>query len=156
MDPLRRTLMKGVATSGLLAAAIAAGALRPSRVFAADWNKGGFEAKDVASVLKAIDAAGASESRDIVINAPDIAEDGAMVPIEVVSNIPGTLSIAVVVEKNPYPLAAQFDFSNGTLPQVSLRLKMSQTSQVIVSAKAGGKVYIARTEIKVTVGGCAG
>lgn len=155
MDPLRRTLLKGITTSGLLVAAIAAGALRPSRVLAADWNKGGFEAKDIASVLKAIDAVSATESRDIVINAPDIAEDGAMVPIEVISNIPGTLSIAVVVEKNPYPLAAQFDFSNGTLPQVSLRLKMSQTSQVIVSAKAGGKVYIARTEIKVTVGGCA-
>lgn len=156
MDPLRRKLLRGVATSGLLAAAIAAGALRPSRVFAAEWNKGGFEAKDVANVLKAIDAAAATDSRDIVINAPDIAEDGAMVAIDVVSNIPGTLSIAVVVEKNPYPLAAQFDFSNGALPQIALRLKMAQTSRVIVSAKAGGKVYIARTEIKVTVGGCAG
>jgi sulfur-oxidizing protein SoxY len=156
MDVLRRTLLKGAGASGALAAAIAAGVLKPSQALAAEWNKNAFEAKDLAGALKGIGATGAAESKDITIKAPDIAENGAVVAVEVVSNLPNTQSISVLVDKNPSPLAAHFDFSNGALPQVAVRLKLGQSSKVEVVVKAGGKSYIAAKEVKVTVGGCGG
>jgi sulfur-oxidizing protein SoxY len=79
-----------------------------------------------------------------------------VVPIEVTSNIPGTTSIAVLVEKNPYPLVARFDFTEGAVPFVKLNAKMGETSDVRVVATAGGKHYSASKEIKVTIGGCGG
>jgi sulfur-oxidizing protein SoxY len=156
MDALRRTLLRGAGASGVLATAMAAGVLKPSQALAAEYNKGAFEAKDVAGALKGIGAATPAESKDIVIKAPDIAENGAVVPVDVVSNIPNTQSISILVDKNPSPLAAHFDFANGALPQVAVRLKMGQTSQVEVVVKAGGKAYVASKEVKVTVGGCGG
>lgn len=156
MDALRRTLLKGAGATGAIAAAIAAGVLKPSQALAAEYNKTAFESKDLASTLKGLNATGAAESKDIVIKAPDIAENGAVVPVDVVSNIPNTTSISVLVDKNPNPLAAHFDFANGAQTQVAVRLKMGQTSQIHVIAKAGGKSYIAAKEVKVTVGGCGG
>ena len=79
-----------------------------------------------------------------------------MVPVEITSNIPGTRSISVLIEKNPFPLAAQFDFMDGALPFVKLNVKMGETSDVRVVAEAGGKHYSASKEIKVTIGGCGG
>jgi sulfur-oxidizing protein SoxY len=90
------------------------------------------------------------------MKAPDIAENGAVVPIDVVSNIPNTSSIAILVKKNPFPLAALFEFSNGALADVSVRLKVAETSAIIAIAKADGKTYTAQKEVKVTVGGCGG
>lgn len=156
MDALRRTLLKGAGATGAVAAAIAAGVLKPSQALAAEWNKNAFEAKDVAGALKGLGAGAAADSKDIVIKAPDIAENGAVVPVDVASNIPNTQSISVLVDKNPFPLAAHFDFANGALPQVAVRLKMGQTSNIHVIAKAGGKTYVAVKEVKVTVGGCGG
>ncbi len=156
MDVLRRTLLKGAGATGALAAAVAAGVLKPSAVFAAEWNKNAFEAKDLAAALKGMGAASPAESKDIVIKAPDIAENGAVVPVDVTSNIPNTTAISILVDKNPNPLAAHFDFANGAVPQVAVRLKMGQTSQIHVVAVAGGKAYIAAKEVKVTVGGCGG
>ena len=96
----------------------------------------------------------APESWDLLLTAPEIAENGALVPIEVVSNIPNTASLAVLVEKNPVPLAACFDFANGALPEITLRLKFAETSNVKVIAKADGKSYSAQREVKVAIGGC--
>ena len=79
-----------------------------------------------------------------------------MVPIEITSNIPGTTSIAVVIEKNPFPLAAKFDFKDGALPYIKLNVKMGETSDVRVVASAGGRHHVATKEIKVTIGGCGG
>ena len=93
---------------------------------------------------------------DILFRAPDIAENGAVVPIDISSNIPNTTSIAVLVEKNPNALSAYFDFTSGALPDVSLRLKLAQTSMVKVVVKADGKFYTVQKEVKVTVGGCGG
>lgn len=155
MDLWRRTLLKGAGASGALAVALAAG-LRPSRVLAAEWNKAAFSATDLAGALKAIGASGAAESKDVVLKAPDIAENGAVVPIEAVSHIPGTTELAILVEKNPLPLAASFTFAGGAQPSVALRVKMGQTSNVKVVAKAGGKSYVASKEVKVTIGGCGG
>jgi sulfur-oxidizing protein SoxY len=157
MDALRRTLLKGAGATGVLTAAIAAGLLKPSQVLAAEINRLAFDAKDVAGALKAAGAGNAAESKDIVIRAPDIAENGAVVPVEIVSNIPNTISMAVVVDKNPFPLTTAFDFANGAVPEMALRVKMGQTSLVEALAKTSdGKFYIAKKEVKVTVGGCGG
>lgn len=157
MDALRRTLLKGAGATGVLTAAIAAGLLKPSQVLAAEWNRAAFDAKDVAGALKAAGAGNAAESKEIVIRAPDIAENGAVVPVEIVSNIPNTISLAVVVDKNPFPLTTAFDFANGAVPEMALRVKMGQTSLVEALAKTSdGKFYIAKKEVKVTVGGCGG
>ena len=157
MDALRRTLLKGAGATGAIAAAIAAGVLKPSQVLAAEYNRTAFEAKDVAGALKGVGASSTAESKDIVIRAPDIAENGAVVPVDVSSNIPNTISLAVLVDKNPSPLTSAFDFGNGALPEMALRVKMGQTSMVEAIAKtADGKFYIAKKEVKVTVGGCGG
>ena len=157
MDALRRTLIKGAGATGAIAAAVAAGVLKPTQVLAAEYNRTAFEAKDVAGALKGVGANSAAESKDIVIRAPDIAENGAVVPVDVVSNIPNTISLAVLVDKNPLPLTSAFDFSNGAVAEMALRVKMGQTSMVEAIAKtADGKYYIAKKEVKVTVGGCGG
>jgi sulfur-oxidizing protein SoxY len=91
-----------------------------------------------------------------VIEAPQIAENGAVVPIEISSNVPGTTSIAVIIEKNPFPLAGKFEFKEGALPFVKLNVKMAESSDVRVIAEAGGKHFAATREIKVTIGGCGG
>ena len=141
----RRSLL---AVLGLLLA-------KPLSVLAA-WNEQAFGAKTAADALKNIGAAAAAPSKDILIEAPQIAENGAVVPIEISSNIPGTTSIAVVIEKNPFPLAGKFDFKDNALPFVKLNVKMGETSDVRVVAVAGGKQFVATREIKVTIGGCGG
>ena len=149
MEQRRRGLLGG------LAAVLVAGLLKPVLALAA-WNKEAFNAKSPADALKGLGASGTEPSKDIVIDAPQIAENGAVVPIEITSNIPGTTAIAVVIEKNPFPLAAKFDFKEGALPFVKLNAKMGETSDVRVVATAGGKHYAASREIKVTIGGCGG
>jgi len=107
--------------------------------------------------MKAVGAASAAESKDLKLNAPDIAENGAVVPVDVSSNIPNTISIAVFVDKNPSPLTAAFNFANGAMADVALRIKMGQTSIVRAVAKTSdGKYFTASKEVKVTAGGCGG
>ena len=156
MNEIRRTVLKSATASGVLAGLIAAGALRPTLVLAAEWNKAAFEAKDTAGALKGMGAGSPVDSKDLILKVPDIAENGAVVPADVISNIPNTSSIAILVEKNPQPLCAHFDFGNGALAEVSARLKMGQTSLVKAVARADGKFYTAQKEVKVTVGGCGG
>ena len=153
MNMLRRTLLQG---AGALGAALAAGLLHPIAALAATWNKDAFGAKTPADALKGIGAANAQASGDIAIDAPEIAENGAVVPIEIMSKVPGTTSIAVIAEKNPFPLVAQFDFLEGALPFVKLNMKIAETSDIRVIAQAGGKSYSATRNIKVTIGGCGG
>ncbi len=145
MDRLRRTVV----------AALGAALLKPWAVLAA-WNKEAFGAKSAAEALKGIGAVGAAPSKDIVIDVPQIAENGAVVPVEITSNIPGTKSLSVLVDKNPFPLVAKFDFMEGALPFVKVNVKMGETSDVRVIAEAGGKHYVATKEVKVTIGGCGG
>jgi len=156
MDMLRRTILKGASAGGVLTVALAAGMLKPGQVLAAEWNKSAFDAKDLDGALKAIGAGVAAESKDIVVKAPDIAENGAVVPIDVASNIPNTSELSILVVKNPFPLSTTFHFSNGAVPEAAVRLKLAQTSVVKVIAKADGKFYTAQKEVKVTVGGCGG
>ena len=153
MNELRRSFLALGLRAGTLALAVTAGLLHSARVLA-DWNKAGFESKAVADVLKSLGATGAVESRDIVITAPDIAENGAVVPVAVTSRIANTEQISIIAEKNPFPLAASFGISGGGDAYVSTRLKMGQTSDIWAVVKAGGRFYLAKKEVKVTVGGC--
>jgi len=145
MNRLRRTLL------GALAAMLA----KPFAALAA-WSENAFGAKTTQDALRGLGAANPAPSKDITIDAPQIAENGAVVPIEIASNIPGTTSLAVVLEKNPFPLAAKFDFKEGALPYIKVNVKMAETSDVRVVATAGGRHYAATREIKVTIGGCGG
>jgi sulfur-oxidizing protein SoxY len=129
--------------------------LLPLRALAA-WNKEAFGAKSAADALKSLGAGAPAESTDILIEAPQIAENGAVVPVEITSNVPGTRSIAVVVEKNPFPLVAKFDFSESAAPFVKVNVKVGESSFVRAIAEAGGKYYTASREVKVTIGGCGG
>lgn len=158
MDMQRRIMMKGIGAGGMLTALVAAGLLKPGRVFAAEeWNKAAFDAKDMAGALKGLGSGSPADSKDIVLTVPEIAENGAMVQVTVASNIPNTTSIAVLSQKNPLPLAATFDFANGALPEVQVRVRLAETTMVKAVVKtADGKFYTAQKEVKVTVGGCGG
>jgi sulfur-oxidizing protein SoxY len=154
MNILRRNVLKGAGAASAVSVAMAAGLLKPGAVFAAEWNKAVFDNKDLAGVMKAVGGAGAA-SGDISVKAPDIAENGAVVPVEITSNIAGTESI-IIGEKNALPMIAQFDLSNGAQGYVSTRIKMGSTANVRAVVKAGGKMYTAAKEVKVTIGGCGG
>jgi len=154
MQQTRRSVMKAGGALGLLAV-LGSTLLKPGRALAA-WNKGAFEAKSAIDAMKALGMSNAEDSKDIVIRAPDIAENGAVVPIDVTSNIPGTTSISVFIEKNPFPYTGTFDFSQGAVPFVHLRAKLGESTPVRVVVAAGGKYYTTAKEVKVTIGGCGG
>lgn len=152
MNNERRSLLKA---AGMVGAVLVAGLLKPLAALAA-WNKEAFGAKTPGDAMKGIGVADAVPSNDLVLEAPEIAENGAVVPIEITSTIAGTRSIAVLVDKNPFPLVGKFDFLDGALPFVKLNVKMGETSAVRAIAEAGGKHYVATKNIKVTIGGCGG
>ena len=154
MKQVRRSFLKFAGGIAALAAAGAAGLLRSAESWAASWNKAGFESKGLADALRSLGATNTIESREVVITAPDIAENSALVPVAVTSRIPNTQQISIVAEKNPFPLAATFDMANGAEGYVRTDLKMGQTSDIWAVVKADGKFYVARTEVKITVGGC--
>ena len=155
MNALRRNVLKSAAGASTVAMAVAVGLLKPTQAMAA-WNTAAFEAKNVGDAMKGLGVSGPADSKDIIIKAPDIAENGAVVPVEVTSNIAGTTSIAIIAEKNGTPLVGSFAMSGGALPFISTRIKMGQTSLVRAVVQAGGKSYTAAKEVKVTIGGCGG
>ncbi len=153
----RRHFLRTSSASTALVALAAAGLLKPVRVLAAEWQRDAFTANTFAGALKAYGAATSAESRDLVLNAPDIAENGAQVVVDIASNLPGSQTIAVFAEKNPMPLAASVHFANGALPQLRIPLKLAETMRVrAVVRTADGKIWHAQREIRVTLGGCAG
>lgn len=157
MNGKRRDLLKTGGGLSALALLAAAGWLKPEDAAAAEWNKTAFETKSMDETLKALGSAAPTQSKDITFfSTPDIAENGAVVPIGITSAIPKTESIAILVEKNPNTLAAVFDIPAGTEPSLSTRVKMGQSSNVYALVRADGKYYVASKEIKVTLGGCGG
>ena len=156
METKRREILKAGSGAGMLALAVAAGLVRPGQAFAQQWNKAAFETKSFADTVKALGGAGSTESAQIQITAPDIAENGAVVPITIESAIPRTQTIAILIEKNPNTLSANFEIPDGTDPFVTTRVKMAETSNIYAVVKAGGKYFHAVKEIKVTLGGCGG
>jgi sulfur-oxidizing protein SoxY len=152
----RRTFLKGSVAAGTVSAAIGAGLLTPRMVLAA-WPTAAFEAKTVDSALDALMGSHTLAGSDkISIRAPDIAENGAVVPVSVTTSIDGTESISIIAEKNASPLTASFVLGKGAEGFVSTRIKMGKTSSVIAVVKAGGKMYSTGKEVKVTIGGCGG
>jgi len=155
MNQSRRDVLKAGGGLGLFGLLVAAGMLKPE-VAEAAWNKTAFDAKTMEDALKALGASDMTESGDVVLTAADIAENGAVVPVGVSSNLPGTQQIAILVEKNPNMLAASFTLPEGTMADIQTRVKMGQTSDVYAVVKAGDKFYMTKKEIKVTLGGCGG
>lgn len=153
MNALRRNVLKSATGAGAVAVAVAAGLLKPTQALAGA-PRSAFEAKSLGDAMKPFGAP--ADSKDISIKAPDIAENGAVVPVEVTSAIPGTTAIAIIAEKNFTPLVADFDLMGGTQGFVSTRIKMGTTSLVRAVVTAGGKTYNATKEVKVTIGGCGG
>jgi sulfur-oxidizing protein SoxY len=158
MNSGRRKVLQGTGGAAVMGLAMAAGLFKPGSAWAQQgWNKAAFETKSLNDAVKALGGATATESKDIqFLNTPDIAENGAVVPFTIVSRIPKTESIALLVEKNPNILAASFNIPEGTEPWVNTRAKMGQTSNVYALVKADGKYYYAGKEVKVTIGGCGG
>ena len=151
--PTRRQIL---AHSAAVAAALAASGLLPARAQSA-WNKAAFDAKSIEDVLKALGTSRPVESGDVTLTAPDIAENGAVVPIAASTSLPGVKSIAFLIEKNPTTLAGVFEFSDAVDTAVSTRVKMAQTSNVYaVALLADGRALYAKKEVKVTLGGCGG
>jgi len=157
MDTGRRKVLKTGGGASLVTLLAAAGWL-PGNALAADaWNKAAFETKTMDEAFKAMAGGAPAQSKDVVfVSTPDIAENGAVVPIGVTSNLPKTESIAILIEKNPNMLAASFDIPQGTEPALTTRVKMGQSSNVYALVKADGKYHVASKEIKVTLGGCGG
>ena len=152
----RRTFIKGSVASGALVVAAGAGLLKPGQVLAGDWPNAAFDAKKMDEAVKSLfGTSDAAESGDIKIKAPLQAENGAVVPLKVETSLPAEW-IAIVAEKNPSPLTTAVDLTGGAAGYYSARIKMGQTSDVYAYVKAGGKVYMAKQQIKVTVGGCGG
>ncbi len=150
MNQQRRNVLKYTAVFGLMASS---GLITLAR--AEEWNKAAFEGKSLDEVFKALGTGTPDKSAVVVMNAPDIAENGAVVPVGISTTLKAQ-QMAILVEKNPGTLAAQFFIPAGTEPFMTTRIKMAQTSNVYALVKADGKWTMAVKEIKVTLGGCGG
>jgi sulfur-oxidizing protein SoxY len=152
MQERRKFLSHSIKVAGLLAGA----GLLPQAAHAA-WSASAFEAKTMAELMKALGVGAPAESKDVTITGPDIAENGAVVPVSVATALPGAKRLLVLVEKNPNVLSAVFDMTPSIDAGVSTRLKMGQSSSVYgVAIMNDGKVLFAQKEVKVTLGGCGG
>ena len=152
----RRTLLKVGAGLPILPLVTVLSSFAFSGAASAAFNSDAYKAKSVKDALAALGAGDMVDSADITITAADIAENGAVVPVAVSTTIANPENIAILVEKNPSTLAANFAVPAGTTPFVSTRVKMGQTSDVYAAVHAGGKWHVAKKEIKVTLGGCGG
>jgi sulfur-oxidizing protein SoxY len=151
MQTRRETLKHGAIVAALLAAA----GLLPRQALA--YNQAAFDAKSLADVVKALGAGAPVESKDVTLGGPDIAENGAVVPLTASTALAGVKQMLFLVEKNPSPLVAVFNVSDSVEPNFGTRTKMGQSSEVYaVAIMRDGKVLFAKKEIKVTLGGCGG
>ena len=152
MNTRRETLKQSAVVAGLLAAT----GLFP-RYASAAWNTNAFEAKNIADVMKAFGAGAPAASTAVTLTAPDIAENGAVVPMGVATTLPGVKHLLVLVEKNPATLVAKFDVTDAVDANFLTRAKMGQSSDVYaVAITNDGKALFAKKEVKVTLGGCGG
>ena len=155
MHNRREMLIRSAQVAGMLAAL---GMLPEfAHAQAAGYNTAAFDAKTMADLMKALGGAAPVESKDVTITGPDIAENGAVVPVGAATTLPGVKRMLLLVEKNPAMLSAMFDVSDAVDPNFSTRVKMGQSSNVFaVAMMADGKVLYAAKEVKVTLGGCGG
>ena len=152
----RRLFLKNTLATAVLLGAGSAGLFRPGWALAAEWPKDAFTAKKLDEAITGLfGSAQASPSTAIKLRLPTQAENSAQVQVQVTADMPNVEAIAVFVEKNPSPLVAQASYA-GAEGYFSARMKMAQTSDVHVIVKAGGKLYSAKQNVKVTAGGCGG
>lgn len=156
MNQTRRTFLQATMAASTVAVAVGAGLLSPRNVLAA-WPKNAFSAASVADALQALAGSSATvDSGDIVVEAPDIAENGAVVSVTIKSNIPNTEQISVLVPENVNPLCSSYITTDAIDNFITGRIKMRKTSDVVAVVKAGGKLLTAKKPVKVTLGGCGG
>jgi sulfur-oxidizing protein SoxY len=153
----RRLILKGAVTVALVGLGNLPFSLAPALAAANDkYPEDAFKQKGDADAIQALYGKTAEPSDKVKLDAPEIAENGAVVPITVSSTLADVTSISVLVAENPNALAASYKIPAGTLPSVASRLKMAKTTNVIAIVEAGGKLYSTAKEVKVTVGGCGG
>lgn len=150
----RRCFLKDCAVIGATGVACSTGLLTSSIAFATESDP--FQATSVDAVLAALGVDSSKVSDQIKITAPKVAENGASVPVAITSMIKGTTEIMTIVAENPKPLAARNRFAKGAIPWVNSRIKMGETTDVIALVKSEDGYYMAKTKVKVTVGGCGG
>ena len=152
----RRSFLKGTLAGSAVTVAVGAGLLNPRSVLAA-WPESAFSAKSIPDAMSGLfGTADNKTSGAIKIKAPDIAENGAVVPVTVSTSMSGVSAIAIIAEKNGQPLAANFELASNAKGNVSTRIKMGKTMDVIAVVKSGGKLHTTRKNVKVTIGGCGG
>jgi sulfur-oxidizing protein SoxY len=153
----RRLILKGAASVALIGLGNLPFGFAPAFAAANDkYPEDAFKQKSDADAIKALYGKTAEPSDKVKMDAPEIAENGAVVPISVSSTLDNVTSISILVAENPNALAASYRIPEGTLPSVANRLKMAKTTNVIAIVEAGGKLYSTTKEVKVTVGGCGG
>ena len=150
----RRCFLKDCAVIGATSVACSMGLLTSSIALATESDP--FQATSVDAVLAALGVGSPKASDQITITAPKVAENGASVPVAITSMIKGTTEIITIVAENPKPLAARNRFGKGAIPWVNTRIKMGETTEVIALVKSEEGYYMAKTKVKVTVGGCGG
>jgi len=150
----RRLFLKASVAAGTVGMAAATGLLTPRTVLAA-WNEAAFKADTLAVALKeGLGSDAVTESAEVTMEVPPNPENGAVVPVAVSTTLAGVQSIAILVEKNPSPLCGVFTLGKRMKPSVSIRVKVSESADIIAVVKAGDKLYSTRTPVKVTIGGC--
>jgi len=156
MNLLRRKFVKTAAFVGATVSAVGTGILIPQRALGA-YSKAAFDAKDVNGALKAAMGSDQHSASDAIkLKAPDIAENGAVVPVTVSSTMDNIEAISIIASANVSPLTSTYMLTSACEPFVSTRIKMAKTSDVVAVVKADGKLYSAAKEVKVTIGGCGG
>ena len=156
MDTSRRIILKATMAAGTLAVAAGANLLTPSTVLAA-WPAKAFEARKLDVAMNALTGkARPTASGDIKIDAPDIAENGAVVSVKVKTTLPKVESISIYVPVNAFPLSASYILSNQMETSITGRIKMAKTADIVAIVKSNGKLYTAKKGVKVTLGGCGG
>lgn len=149
----RRSALRRAGALTVYGALVLAGFVPPAQAFS-ERDEAVFSSSTLDEAFRALSARDAQRTEGIRIVAPDIAENGAMVPIEIAVDIDGATRIAILVENNPNKVAGIFEFGDDVLPEVQTRIRLSESSDVYVLAWAQGRVYMARREVRVTVGGC--
>jgi sulfur-oxidizing protein SoxY len=153
----RRLLLQGAGVVALFGLGHISFGAAPALAAANDkYPEDAFRQKSDAEAIKALYGRSAEASDNVKLDAPEIAENGAVVPISVTTTLENVTSISFLVRENPNALAASYRIAPGTLPSIANRLKMQKTSNVIAIVEAGGKLFSATKEVKVTVGGCGG
>lgn len=156
-DDARRAVLKCFGLAGLAGAGFSLGFARPARASnVPGWPADAFKQKSKTDALESLYEEQAQKSDQVKLDVPEIAENGAVVPVSFSTSLPDVTSMALLVAQNPFTLACAYKTPKGTEPAVSCRVKMAKTSDVIAVVESGGKLYSTTKNVKVTLGGCGG